>query len=277
MLGKLLKHEFKSTARIFIPFYFALIGVAAILKLFTLFESRINILVLPRALFIFLYAVLVAIVFALAYIITCTRFYRNLLGDEGYLMHTLPVKPYLHIWTKLITGIVWLFASILAGLLSVLVLTLRKGLFGDIIKGIDLVFKQLGVILNNSSAGLTLAAFILMLAVVLINSFLMFYASMSVGQLIRRHRVIGSIAAYFGFSFITQMISAVVMFILSKTNTFDVLQNGNVGVINGRVVNIQILNAITAFLLVFSVLYTLTAIGYYIITNYMLKKKLNLE
>ena len=73
------------------------------------------------------------------------------------------------------------------------------------------------------------------------------------------------------------MISAVVMFILSKTNTFDVLQNGNVGVINGRVVNIQILNAITAFLLVFSVLYTLTAIGYYIITNYMLKKKLNLE
>jgi hypothetical protein len=34
------------------------------------------------------------------------RFYRNLLGDEGYLMHTLPVKAlYEHVLAKLITSI----------------------------------------------------------------------------------------------------------------------------------------------------------------------------
>ena len=35
------------------------------------------------------------------------RYYRNLYGDEGYLMNTLPVTPAQHVWAKLICAFLW--------------------------------------------------------------------------------------------------------------------------------------------------------------------------
>jgi hypothetical protein len=272
MLGKLLKYEFKSTSRIFIPFYIALLGVALILKLFTTLEKKMEIMVLPSALFIAAYVVLVIIILALAYVIACTRFYKNLLGDEGYLMHTLPVKPYLHILTKLITGLVWFIASICASLISVLILMVYKGLFADIQKYADLALAQIGVLLDKPAAVATLVLFIVMILVSLVNSFLMFYASMSIGQLVRGHRVVGSIAAYFGLYFAVQIISTIVLLIFSRTDIFSALESGQLNLINDN-----IMNPFTVFILTYTVMYIVIGVGYYLVANYMLKKKLSLE
>ena len=46
------------------------------------------------------------------------RFYRNLLGREGYLMHTLPVTETQLVTSKLISSTVWSLCSILAACLS---------------------------------------------------------------------------------------------------------------------------------------------------------------
>ena len=224
MLGKLLKYEFKSTARIFLPFYIALFGVAVILKLFMALETTLEIMILPQVLFGILYVALMIAVFSLAYVISCMRFYKNLLGDEGYLMHTLPVKPYLHIWTKLITGVVWLTASICAGLLSVLILALRSGLFSDIAETLDQMFAALGIIINKPSVTATIVAFTALFVVSIINGFMMFYASMSVGQLVRGHRIIGAIASYFAFNILTQIISTVLIVVIARTDVWSALQ-----------------------------------------------------
>ena len=85
MLTKLLKYEFLSTGRIFLPLYLTLVGVSAILKLFITIERSIDLMIVPQVLFTLLYVVLIVAVFALVYILACMRFYRNLLGDEGYL------------------------------------------------------------------------------------------------------------------------------------------------------------------------------------------------
>lgn len=272
MLGKLLKYEFKSTARIFIPFYIALLGVAVMLKLFMTLEEKLKVMIVPEVLFVAAYAILIIAVLALAYVITCTRFYKNLLGDEGYLMNTLPVKPYLHIWTKLITGLVWLIASACVSLFSVLILALYKGLFGDIAKFIDMAFSQLGVLMNKSSAVVTLIIFIVMLLVTLINSFLMFYASMSVGQLVHGHRIIGSIAAYFGLNFAVQLISTLIILVFARTDIWSAIEENRLYLIND-----SIMNPFTVFLLTYTAMYAVVGAGYYILTNYMLKRKLNLE
>ena len=59
--------------------------------------------------------VAIAVITALTII---QRFTRNLLGREGYLMHTLPVTPAQLILSKLISSMVWLLCSILVIALS---------------------------------------------------------------------------------------------------------------------------------------------------------------
>ena len=68
MLTKLLKYEFLSTGRIFLPLYLTLVGVSAILKLFITIERSIDLMIVPQVLFTLLYVVLIVAVFALVYI-----------------------------------------------------------------------------------------------------------------------------------------------------------------------------------------------------------------
>ncbi len=54
------------------------------------------------------------------------RFNKNLLSDEGYLMHTLPVKPWKHIASKLLASMLWMIGSVVVALISILVITYEK-------------------------------------------------------------------------------------------------------------------------------------------------------
>ena len=49
----------------------------------------------------------------MALVVMVSRFYRNLLKSEGYLMFTLPVSVHELIWSKLIVSLVWFFATAL--------------------------------------------------------------------------------------------------------------------------------------------------------------------
>lgn len=88
MLGKLLKYELKATSRTFLPIYGALILVALGNRLFRMGNINLG--------FGLTTAILVGLFVALGVLtlmVTIQRFNRNLLGDEGYLMFTLPVGP----------------------------------------------------------------------------------------------------------------------------------------------------------------------------------------
>lgn len=61
-----------------------------------------------------------------AVVVTIQRFYKNLLGDEGYLMFALPATPAQHLAAKLTVSVGWTFASL------VLVLALTAALVGSI-------------------------------------------------------------------------------------------------------------------------------------------------
>ena len=102
MLGKLLKYEIKATARWFLPIYIIIFLFAFINRLINPFQKvgdtytatveGLNFLNFMRGISIFVYFALIVAVIAMTFIIIIQRFYKNLLGDEGYIMFTLPVK-----------------------------------------------------------------------------------------------------------------------------------------------------------------------------------------
>ena len=53
-------------------------------------------------------------------VVMVLRFYRNLLRDEGYLMHTLPVSVHSLVWSKLIVSLCWFAVTFLVILLTML-------------------------------------------------------------------------------------------------------------------------------------------------------------
>ena len=111
MLGKLMKYDFRCMIRKFGPLWLGLIALAAV-NGFTVghvldngnMEGFMKFLfgVVP---IILLFALWIA-TGVLMIMFVCERFYKGLLGDEGYLMFTLPATTKQHIGSKLIVALV---------------------------------------------------------------------------------------------------------------------------------------------------------------------------
>lgn len=128
MLAKLIKHEFKATARIFLP----ILGTVLVLTGAAALTVKLGgILVLPggtgwggpvlglaSGLLCLLTFIAMMAMMTAAVVVTIQRFYKNLLGDEEYLMFTLPVTPAQHITAKLAVGTVWTLLSLALAVLA---------------------------------------------------------------------------------------------------------------------------------------------------------------
>lgn len=106
MFGKLVKHEFRATARI-IPFIFlvtvVLAGVHVVTSIFNLGTiSKISLVLTVLMCFAQV---------AIAFVLVIWRYYRSMYSNEGYLTHTLPVPPSELLWSKLLVGFAWSLAS----------------------------------------------------------------------------------------------------------------------------------------------------------------------
>ena len=114
MLGKLLKYDFRSMWKQFSVIWPAAL-ILAFLNRFTMFGmdnpggSAFGewMGVISMGLFggVCFTMVILSAVFVL------TRFYKGLLGDEGYIMFTLPASVHQHVWSKLIVSAVWFIAT----------------------------------------------------------------------------------------------------------------------------------------------------------------------
>ena len=113
MLRKLLKHEFRATARVMGPVYLVLLVTALGANLSTrgIMDSSFTILRILGGLLALAFVVAILAVCVVSFLLMLQRFYKNLLGDEGYLMFTLPVSVHQQIWSKLIVSSVWFIAT----------------------------------------------------------------------------------------------------------------------------------------------------------------------
>ena len=117
MLGKLMKHEFRATARRMLPLFLVVVLLSCFLRISTAVidhstRSLPTILHMLNALLWVLFVLLLIGCVVFAVVVMVNRFYKNLLTDEGYLMFTLPVSIH-----KLPCTDVCLTAGRLSGLL----------------------------------------------------------------------------------------------------------------------------------------------------------------
>ena len=132
MFRKLCKYEFKSIVRTLMPIYLAVIAVAALNAFMSFGPLSQNVLAgfgawsslysIVQAASMFAYFGVMVALSVLTLIIIIQRFYKGLLSDEGYLMFTLPVKPWQLIAAKGTAAFVMALASGLAAILSIMIL-----------------------------------------------------------------------------------------------------------------------------------------------------------
>lgn len=204
MLGKLLKYDFRSMGKQF-AFVWPAVLVLALVNRFTfggLFREGAADIGLPGQMatgvtFLVYWAVILAtMVLTLVFIIQ--RFFKGLLGDEGYLMHTLPVKTWQLILSKLLCGMAACIISILAALLSVLIIVPVPA--ADLLGFWPELFRALG---SQGVNGILAPLELLLLALAaLAQCCLQLYLAMAIGHLFGKNRIAMSVVAYLAINIV---------------------------------------------------------------------------
>ena len=194
MLTKLIRHEWNDTWRIpavIFGIFFALSAVCLAISGFVRTRRRASRSIWASCLFL-LPTRLFLPPFPLSYrfILRCA-FTKISTPTEGYLMHTLPVKPWMLIASKTVIGTLWIYLSTLLTVGSCF-LIIRTALpkIGYIEPEAADVF---GAFLSSFfMADSPFAVFLLAVPFTLVSSafsVLLLYAAASLGQLFTRHKV----------------------------------------------------------------------------------------
>ena len=195
MLWKLLKYDFRSMGKSFALIWPAAL-VLALINHFTLPYDE-GVVETNELLAVVLIIAFVSVLFAMfvaVMIFVIQRFYKGLLGDEGYLMHTLPVGPGQLVLSKLICAVVTSVVSMAVMFAACLLMVpirwgqvLRIAFFQALWQGL----------MANPDAMVYLLEFLLVCGLSLILFITMTYLSMAIGHLFRR-RIIMSVVAFIG-------------------------------------------------------------------------------
>ena len=268
MLGKLFKYEMKSTARTFIPVFIAVLVLSLINKLLILFTPNNVVFSGFRTLMMTFYIITIVASIAVCLVVTIQRFYKNLLGQEGHLMFTLPVTAGQNILSKAFAAILWMIATVI------------------VVPDYEWL-KLLGPQLSNArtqilaTAGFDLYWLLALVALVVFLGFIAFtmevYCAMSFGQLSNSHKLATSFGAYIAMYAAMQIVSGSMMgiYAFSSKGLFEkLMEQSNAGSIAPP----PELGQFILTMLIFTVLLNLIYIAvYFFLSRHLLTKKLNLE
>lgn len=267
MLSKLLKYELKATARIFLPVYIALLMFAGITK----FTSTISPekWATPAIISMAIYIIIMVGMFVMTFVMMIQRFYKNLLSDEGYLMHTLPVKPWKHIVSKLLVSMLWMLISGVAALISIFIIALEKGDFtrlnGQLVSFYHQAIEDLG-----TSAYVLTFEIIIGFLISLASIILIVYASIAIGHLFNKHRMLASFGAFIALNTLSQV------FFMFISMVPEIVNNISVSITSSS--DFLSLQPLILLAIAFGIICVgLLCAAYFAITSFIISKRLNLE
>lgn len=258
MLLKLIKYEFKSIARIILPIYaICLIGLFA--QILSQGTSIWGFLLLS----ISIVAVSVSIV-----ILTITRFNKSLLGDEGYLMFTVPAPTYKIVLAKAITILIFYLIITLFMLLLFLTIISTEGRginIGELIldlKEQNLYDRAIKIIIGGSFASV----------IGVLSTTLCVYFSLAVAQIgrLKKYKILVATAVFVGYGILQSKIFGLLMKI-----------SGNMVFIEPSSLGYQtpnsIINALNTSLFTANVIGVFEIVIFLSLTVYILNRHLNLD
>lgn len=265
MLNKLLKYELKATGRIFLPLFLALM-LFAVINRFMLSPEKFD---TPAMISMAIYIIIMVGMFVMTFIMMIQRFNKNLLSDEGYLMLTLPVKPWKHIVSKLFVSMLWMVVSGFTALLSILIIALKKGDFTQFTEGFAILhqqaFEELGTLLYLMSFEMIIG-----LLICLASGILIIYASIAIGHLFNQHKMLASFGAFIGLSTLSEILSKLFSLIPGIAHFSNIYISSYSDFIGMQpILQVMIASGI--------IITGLLSVAYFAVTNYILSKRLNLE
>lgn len=284
MLGKLMKYDMRSGFRKFALIWIGLAALGVIngftVKYVLDGENQNQLVnfflgVLPMMLLVALYVAMG--IFVLVFIVE--RFYKGLLGDEGYLMFTLPVTTSAHIGSKLLTGMIFAILSTLVAIVSGLLLMLVLEPVGlhETIR----TWSGMSAYLRDNplpaGTGWVMAEFAVYTLVAMAAANLQIYTAISIGHLAKKHRGGFALLAYVGISIAFSIIMNGCMSLLLQSDAFpNVLLNWEF-CLDDTGWHVQGVGAIAAALGVALGLELIKGVGFFFATRAILNERLNLE
>ena len=267
MLTKLLKYEYRATARFLLPLYLGVLFLIMLNVLFMRLGSSVAAFS-GTSLYTAGTAILTVIcvlgfwaIFVISLVISVQRFY-GLLGMRGYLMFSLPVTANQLIASKLICSVSWFFAALLLGNVFFRMLSLSTT-EGDII------------IAPNAESGLSFFLLCVALLTMLCCVFLFFYFCIALGGQWPQNRLLATIVCYFVITFALQLLMTVIMFAIAfllssvpDQSAIDTASGFFSHLTDGQIINL--------FILFFTLLFAAGGAILWLLTRHYLTKKLNL-
>lgn len=204
-------------------------------------------------------AACVAMAVGMTFIIVI-RFYKSLMGDEGYLMHTLPVKEWELITSKGMSATLYTIGCAIVVLISLAIFT-KGAAVVELAKGFPYFLEHPVYILYVVQA-------LVILIFGIVKSVYQVYASLAIGQLVDKHRILLATGAYCGISTAIGMLASIFAVIGININLnidlFDPLTN---------LPNFAMMEVLLFVL--FLIEFAQVAV-FHVITERLLTKKLNL-
>ncbi len=279
MLGRLMKYEIRATERIFLPLYGLILAFALVNRLLRAFNPEandwgnlpVNLSAFLNGVTMTVYVLLVVALFVVTFVVTIQRFQKNLLGDEGYLMFTLPVKAHAHIDCRMIVTLMWTVLSLIVSALSIFILSVDESnmrTFSEWCLSMRREFAE-----HGASSWLILFECVVLLAVSILAGTLQLYAAIAVGNRSARHRQLAACGAYIGFGIVEQIITFGGFNALNGISP-DSWLRAWLGGVARSLPNAALLEIALGLFILYCALFGL---AFYALTNYLLSRKLNLE
>ncbi len=264
MLIKLFKHEWKATWKLptgLIVFLMIVSVVAGATFASPVWKSGMEDLEILLGLvgMLYYFAIIGASLGIVIYM--AVHFYKSMYTDEGYLTHTLPVTSHQLLIAKVLPIIIWSALAIIG-----------IGFSLCIFVSMALNYLQPDLTIMEMIASIREAidekVILLLLSIVflgicgLLSGSMMIAGSITIGQLVRKHKILGAIGAYIAISTAVQVFATVVMIPFMS----DKLYASN-----------SIYDVMTLAYFCIGVGAFVIAVALYFISEFIIRRKLNLD
>lgn len=291
MLGKLMKHEWKSTYRIGLLMVLLTIGITFFgwLAFRAPMWSAVsgenleyeNVALIGTGLLdvlsiftLLLYVILLVVIVVGTVVYFAVHFYRTMYTDEGYLTHTLPATKHQLLVSKILVSGIWeiiilamTYLSLAALVLSAVMTVMPDGYtLKEFLEQIGNGFGMLRGLLEEEFGLNFLVYKIMLLVVTLIGPFVSMttiFGAISMGQLFTKHRVMMAIVSYIGISVLNGILGSIVDSIAGSA----IFRAGNEDF--GAYFDVSMWQGIIVNLLI--------GVAMYFVSHFVTTKKLNME
>lgn len=273
MLGKLIKYDLKACGRIIGATYIFMALCAVFTRITSMLAGSFNGFIEKALKYLWMFSTFITIVSVVALcvitlVLVILRYRNNLLRDEGYLMHTLPVSVADLYFSKIVTAIIFFIGDIAIIILSFIISGIPSGFgftwdsFVEIITTFRYGAKEYGV--NGTFYIITI---IVLFIIALYEAIAQFFVSINIGYSISGKGVskdLISVAIYIITYVIMQIIMVFVVLISVFVYGFDIPET-------------DMLKCTRFILFVGIIIMSVFSVIYSTISIKLMQKKLNLE